>query len=158
MVAVTCVIADRLDAVKEKFITVTKIQKRAIMDKEFNARLGPNRAGSVAIVPHQAYERAEIRDDDIGYVEIIIDKRCRGSDPKIAMVVDEVIVQRLAYSKLPARRKIIAVTEIGVETSGVGTLRVKKTGRDLHLAGALGRCCDGRYIAEQPADQHGCCK
>ena len=52
--AVTGVIADRFDAVKEKFITVTKIQKRAIMDKECNAALGSNRAGSVAIVPHQA--------------------------------------------------------------------------------------------------------
>jgi hypothetical protein len=85
----------------------------------------------------QADESAKIRNDDIGYVEIIIDKRSRGRDSKIAMVVDEVIVQRPAYSELPTWRKIIAVTEIGVETSGVGTLRVKKTCRDLDLARAV---------------------
>jgi hypothetical protein len=54
MVAATGVIADCFDAVEEKFITVTKIQKRAIMDKEFNPPLGPNGAGSVAIIPYQA--------------------------------------------------------------------------------------------------------
>jgi hypothetical protein len=40
MVAATGVIADCFDAVKEKFITAIKIQKRAIMDKEFNAPPG----------------------------------------------------------------------------------------------------------------------
>jgi hypothetical protein len=85
MIAPARVVVDGVNPVEKEFITIAEIQKREIMHKEFNPALRSDGAGDVAIVPHQSDEPAEIRNNDIGDMEMVIDERRRGSDPKITM-------------------------------------------------------------------------
>src|SRR5688500_7855571 len=109
MVAAARAVVDRVNLVEQEFVTVTEIYKRAVMDIELNAGLRSDGAGDVTVVIHQTDERAEIRHDDVRDTEIVIDERRSGSLPKIALVIDKIVNKRLADTKLPAGRQIIAV-------------------------------------------------
>ena len=92
MIATTAVVVDRFEPIEKELIAVAEIQKRSVMHKELDAGLWSDGAGGVAIVPYQPDKTAEIRNDDIGDTKVVIDERRRTSEPKIATIVDEIVV------------------------------------------------------------------
>ena len=98
MIAATFVVVDGFKPIEKELIPIPQIQKRALMHIELHACLWPNRSSGVSVIPHQANESPEIWDNDVRYVEIIVDERCRTSEPKITSVVNKIVVQRLSDS------------------------------------------------------------
>jgi hypothetical protein len=58
MIAPARVVVNGVNFVEQEFVTITEIQKRAVMHKEFNPALRSDGAGDVTIVPHQTDEPA----------------------------------------------------------------------------------------------------
>jgi len=66
MITAAGIVVNGFDTVEKEFITVTEIQKRAFVHEELDARLRSDRAGGVAVVPHQTNEPAQIWNNDVG--------------------------------------------------------------------------------------------
>ena len=111
------------------------------MDEQFNTGLRTDRARRIPIVPHHTHKPAHVGHDDICEPDIIVQERRCGGNPKIAMVVDKIIIQPLSNTELPTRCEIITITQIRVEAARIRALRVKESSRCLHFirARAWGR-------------------
>ena len=66
------VIVDGVYLREKDFVAVADVQKGVVMDIKFDAALRSDDSGGVSIVPCQADERTEVRNDDVGEPEVVI--------------------------------------------------------------------------------------
>ena len=104
MISPAGIIVDGVDPREKDVVAVAEVQKGVIMNEKFDADLRSSGSGDVSIIPGCTDECAEVRNDDVGEPEVIIEEGSSGRQPKIAAIVDERRVDGLAKSELPAGR------------------------------------------------------
>lgn len=101
VIAVAGVVIDRSYFVEKELVPIADIHKCSFVDEQFHPGLGPDRTSRVAVIPRHTDKSSEIRNDDIGHTEVIVQERCGRRSPNIPPIIDKLVVQCLPDPELP---------------------------------------------------------
>src|SRR5688500_2322498 len=101
VISVAGVVIDRSYCVEKELVPIADIHKCSFVDEQFHPGLGPDRTSRVAVIPRHTDKSSEIRNDDIGHTEVIVQERCGRRSPNIPPIIDKLVIQCLPDPELP---------------------------------------------------------